>query len=106
MGKASRAKGMRREREVVAMHLAAGIHAKKVSRMYGPDEDILVYTDLYPACPLVCEVKGRASAQGHWSKVAAWLAGKHALFLIEDRKPPLVVLPWAIWERMLGGGDE
>ncbi len=105
MGKASRDKGNRRELQIVAMHLAAGVHAKKVSRMYGPDEDVLVYTDLYPDCPLVCEVKGRKSARGFWQKIKDAIAGKHVLFLIEDREEPLVVLPWAVWARIIGGGN-
>jgi len=103
--KKSKRKGARIEREIVAMHLAAGIHAKKVSRMYGPDEDVLVHTPLYPACPLVCEVKGRASAKGNWHKIAEWADGKHVLFLKADRKEPLVVLPWAVWAKIVGGGE-
>ncbi len=103
MGKASREKGQRRELQIVAMHLAVGVHAKKVSRMYGPDEDVLVYTDLYPDCPLVCEVKARK--KGYWQKIKKAIAGKHVLFLKEDREEPLVVLPWAVWARIIGGGD-
>ena len=105
MGMKSKRKGARIEHEIVALHLAAGIYAKKVSRMYGPDEDILVHTPLYPACPLVCEVKGRASAKGYWQFVADAVEGKHALFLKAARKDPLVVLPWAVWARIIGGGE-
>ena len=104
--KHSKRKGARIEREIVAMLQEAGIQAKKVSRMYGPDEDILIDTPLYPKCPLVCEVKGRASARGNWQKVADWLDGKHVLFLKADRHAPLVVLPWAVWAEIVGGQDE
>ncbi len=105
MGKPSRDKGNRVELAIVALHLAIGVHAKKVSRMYGPDEDVLVYTDLYPACPLVCEVKGRKSAKGYWQKIKDAIDGKHVLFLKEDREEPLVVLPWAVWARIIGDGN-
>ncbi len=109
MGRASREKGNRRELQIVAMHLAAGIHAKKVSRMYGPDEDVLVYIpDNHgpePTRKLVCEVKGRKSAKGFWQKVKDALGNKDALFLIEDRQEPLVVLPMKVWLRASGGVD-
>ena len=104
--KHSKRKGARIEREIVAMHRDAGIRAVKVSRIYGPDEDILIDTPLYPKCPLVCEVKGRASAMGNWQKVADWLDGKHVLFLKADRHEPLVVLPWAVWVEIIGGKHE
>ncbi len=104
MGRASRDKGSRREREIVAKHLAIGVHAKKVSRMYGPDEDVEVYTDLHPTHPLVCEVKGRKTDRG-FGTVKFWLGEKDALFIIEDRQEPLVVLTWAVWSRIIGGGE-
>ncbi len=105
MGKASRDKGNRVELLIVALHLAAGVHAKKVSRMYGPDEDVLVYTDSYPACPLVCEVKGRKSAKGFWQKIKDALEGKHILFLKEDREEPIVAMPMEVYLRLVGGDD-
>ena len=32
----------------------------------------------------------------------SWLGENDALFLIRDRAEPLVVLPWASWERLVG----
>ena len=105
MGKASRDKGARRERELVNLHKAAGIPAERVPlsgavRYQGNGADL----DVYPRgrdAPLVCEVKARANGEG-FATITRWLADHDALFLIEDRAEPLVVLPWRVWIEMAG----
>lgn len=103
MGKPSRDKGARRERELVNRHKAAGIHAERVplsgaARYQGNGADL----DVYPrgrAAPLVCEVKARGNGKG-FATITRWLSDHDALFLIADRAEPLVVLPWRVWVEM------
>ncbi len=102
MGKASRDKGARREREIVAKHLAIGVYARKVSGMFKPGHDIEVYCPQSESDPLLCEVKARANGGG-FTTIERWLFDHDALFLIRDRQEPLVVLPWAVWARIIGG---
>ena len=75
MGKFSRDKGARGEREIVARHLALGVHAERVP--------------LSGACG------------GGFRTIEKWLAGNAALFLRRDRQSPLVVLPWETWARLV-----
>ena len=62
MGKASRDKGQRRERQVVALHKAMGVHAEKVP-LFGAacyqdnGADVDVYALGPDAAPMVSEVK-------------------------------------------------
>ncbi len=102
MGKASRDKGARREREIVAKHLAIGVYARKVSGMFKPGHDIEVYCPRSKSDPLNCEVKARANGGG-FTTIERWLCDHDALFLVRDRQQPLVVVPWAVWARIIGG---
>jgi hypothetical protein len=45
-------------------------------------------------------VKARASGEG-FKTIEKWLGENDALFLVRDRQEPMVVLPWATWERLL-----
>ena len=47
------------------------------------------------------EVKARASGEV-FKTLESWLGENDVLFLIRDRAEPLVVLPWASWERLVG----
>jgi hypothetical protein len=49
---------------------------------------------------LRAEVKCRAEADG-WVVVKRWLGDNDLLFLIEDRKDPLIVLPWSVFTQLL-----
>lgn len=93
-GKHARSKGQRRERELVRLHQDAGVPAEKLSRTgyAGPDVRI--------ADAFLAEVKARASGEG-FATIARWLGDANLLFLMEDRRPPLVVLPWAIYLLLL-----
>lgn len=111
MGKPSRDKGARRERQLVQMHTAMGIPAERMPlsgaqkyRGNGADVDV---TAIPGADPWECEVKARASGEG-FVTLERWLGENDALFLIRDAEapfqpapPPLVVLPWARWAELL-----
>jgi hypothetical protein len=99
MGKASRDKGLRRERAIVEIHQKSGLRAERVPlsgalRYRGNGADV----DLYvrgPA-PLKAEVKARGEGSG-FRTLERWLGDNDALFLVRDRAEPLVVLPLRIW---------
>ena len=65
----------------------------------------LRHVDIYPwgrdGPPFVSEVKARVSGAG-FVTLEKWLGENDALFLIRDRAEPLVVLPWASWEPLVG----
>lgn len=105
-GRASRQKGDRREREIVALHIEMGVHAERVplsgaARYQGNGADIDVYALGKDAAPLVCEVKARASGEG-FTTLERWLGENCVLFLKRDRAEPIVVLPWRTWKRLVG----
>jgi Holliday junction resolvase len=105
MGKPSRDKGARCEREIVAAHRELGIKAERVPlsgavryRDNGADVDIYAFGQ--DAAPLVCEIKARASGEG-FRTLERWLSDADALFLRRDRAEPLIVLPWRTWRRLV-----
>lgn len=106
MGKASRDKGARRERQIVELHRALGIKAERVPLSGAMAfrntraTDVDVYARGPDAAPLVCEVKARASGEG-FVTLERWLGDADALFLVRDRAEPMVVIPWRIWGEML-----
>ncbi len=105
MGKPSRDKGQRRERQIVALHVALGIHAERVplsgaSRYQGNGADIDIYPFGEDAGALVGEVKARHSGAG-FVTLERWLGENDLLFLVRDRADPLVVVPWRVWERLV-----
>ena len=71
------------------------------TRYQGNGADVDVYALGADAAPLVSEVKARANGAG-FTTLERWLGTFDALFLIRDRAPPLVVLPWASWARLVG----
>ncbi len=96
-------KGRRAEHRVVKLHTDLGVHATRVplSGVLGGelrDDVILPYGR--------GEVKCRAGAAG-WKTLKTWMKDTQALFLVEDRTLPLVVLPWAVYadlvQRVHGG---
>lgn len=99
MGKASRDKGLRRERAIVDIHQKSGLRAERVplsgaSRYRGNGADVDLY--VRGAEPLKAEVKARGEGSG-FRTLERWLGLNDALFLVRDRAAPLVVLPLAIW---------
>ena len=101
MGKASRDKGGRREREIVNKHKALGCHAERVplsgaARYKGNGADIDVYLVGRDAAPWVAEAKARGDGEG-FVTIKRWLGENDLLFLVEDRAEPLIVIPWSRW---------
>jgi len=99
MGKASRDKGLRRERAIVEIHTKCGIHAEGVPlsgavRYQGNGADVDIYAR--GAAPLKAEVKARGEGDG-FRMLQRWLGDNDLLFLWRDRQPPLVVLQLHAW---------
>jgi Holliday junction resolvase len=104
MGRASRDKGARRERQIVDLHTAMGIKAERVplsgaARYQGNGADVDVYPPWRDA-PLVAEVKARAGGQG-FVTLERWLGDNDLLFLIRDRAAPMVLLPWSTYAELV-----
>lgn len=105
MGKPSRDKGARREREIVEMHRTLGVKAERVplsgaARYQGNGGDVDVYVHGAEAAPWIGEVKARGSGEG-FATIKRWLDDADFLALIEDRAEPLIVLPWRRWQELL-----
>ena len=105
MGKASRDKGARRERELVKRHLEIGVHAERVPLSGAAGGSFSGDVDVYwrgpNEAPLVTELKARAGGEG-FKTIERWMGDNDALFLHRDRAEPLVVLPWRTWRELIG----
>jgi hypothetical protein len=104
MAKASRDKGLRRERAIVDIHMKCGMSAERVPlsgalRYRGNGADVDIY--VRGAEPLKAEVKARGEGDG-FKTLERWLGENDALFLWRDRAPPMVVLPLHIWLEIAG----
>lgn len=105
MGKASRDKGLRRERGLVELHRRCGIQAERIplsgaSHYQGNGADLDIYGRGPHAPPYRAEVKARGNGAG-FKTIEGWLGGHDALFLWRDRAAPLVVLPMHVWLELL-----
>lgn len=89
-------KGRRAEHRVVKLHAEMGVPAKRVplSGVLGGE-----FSDDIDLPYGKGEIKARKGAAG-WKTIKAWLKDCDALFLLEDRTLPLVVLPWAQYAAM------
>ena len=98
MGKFSRDKGARVEREFVHMLSDAGVQCTKVplsgaaGGAYSGDLDIHIVSGQKKH--LRAEVKCRKEGTG-WKTIVKWLGDNDYLFLKQARSEPLVVMPWA-----------
>ncbi|MBO0753420.1 MAG: hypothetical protein J2P53_14980 [Bradyrhizobiaceae bacterium] len=106
MGKKEREKGARIEREIVNRHVDAGLRAERypasgATRFRGSGHDVDVYVH---GLRLSAEIKGRSGGEG-FALLERWLADYDLLFLRRDRKDPLVVMPWDVWERLVKWAD-
>ncbi len=106
MGKPSRDKGARAEREIVNFHRELGLRSERVPLSGAAGGaftgDVDVYVRGPDDAPLVCEIKARASGGG-FALIERWLSDHDALFLRRDRAEPLVVLPWRVWAELAAG---
>ena len=106
MSKSQRDKGARRERELVEAHRSIGVKAERVPlsgavKFRNTEKtDVDIYVHGPESAPWVTEVKARGSGEG-FVTIKRWLSDADALFLVEDRQKPLVVLPWQRWTEIL-----
>ena len=103
-GLSPKRKGSRIEREIVQRHLKLGIHAERVPLSGAAGGSFSGDVDIYAFgkndAPLCGEIKARKGGAG-FATMERWLSDNDILFLRRDRAEPLVVLPWATWERLL-----
>lgn len=99
MGKSSKRKGSHYEREIVKLHEAAGVVARKVPLSGALAE---MPGDVIVADHFRAEVKARTAANG-FKKVQDWLADNDLLFLrdIGGGPSPLVVMHWELYLELL-----
>lgn len=111
MGALSRNKGNRVEREIVNLHRKMRIDAERVplsgaQRYQGNGEDVDVYVFGRTSAPLCCQVKAYKGTRGTKGILDA-LNNADALFIRYDAEPgqqalpPVVVVSWATWERLV-----
>ena len=94
MGKFSRDKGARRERQLVTTLRDAGIACEKDSRTGYSGYDLKV------AQSLRAEVKARGDGAG-FKTLERWLADNDLLFLWRDRRDPMVLMDFATARTLL-----
>jgi hypothetical protein len=102
VGKKSRDKGNRVERELVLLHRGiAGVHAERVplsgaaGGLFDSDLRISV-ADL----SLKAECKARGDGAG-FKQLEKWLGSNDLLLLKRDRAEPLCVMPWSVYAKLL-----
>ncbi|MBO0736555.1 MAG: hypothetical protein J2P48_08305 [Alphaproteobacteria bacterium] len=114
MGRLSRDKGARVEREVVNLHRKIDIQAERVplsggTHYQGNGEDVDIYLDGPDRAPLLTQVKAIKGHRGT-KGITDSLGDADVLFLRFDAQPgqpaqaPLVVMPWQTWERLVKRG--
>lgn len=95
----SKRKGNRIERELVHLHQAAGIEAERVPLSGAAGGS---YSgDLVIGIDWRAEVKARANGEG-FKTLEKWLGDNDMLFLRRDRAAPMVLMPWAVYARLMG----
>jgi Holliday junction resolvase len=87
MGNASRDKGSRTERAIVALLQAEGFAAEKCSRTGYTGPDLTV-----PLLGVDRSVEVKVRGNG-FVRLYDWLAGRDLLIVRADRREPLVVIP-------------
>jgi len=102
MSNPSKRKGSRIEREIVGLHRAVGVQAERVP-LSGAAGGSFV-GDVVIGDGLRAEVKARAAGDG-FKTLERWLGSNDLLFLRRDRTAPLVVMPWAIYQRLLATAE-
>lgn len=110
----SKQKGSRIEREIVQLHRDIGIDAERVplsgaaGGSFSGDIEITYckFDDPYEPHPkpdlhmLRAEVKARSNGQG-FATLERWKGDNDLLFLRRDRRPPLVVMDWETYAKLI-----
>ena len=96
-----RAKGMRSERQIVAMHIRAGVPASKVplSGSVGGEFSGDVRVGVGDK-QLLAEVKARSKGQ-QFVMINKWLANNDLLFCKADHRDPIVVMPQKTYLKLI-----
>lgn len=97
MGKKSRSKGCRIEREVVLLHQAQVMPACRVPLSGAAGGDFA--GDIH-ILDLKAEVKARSNGEG-FRLLETWLGAHDLLLLRRDRKRPLVCMPWEVYTQLI-----
>lgn len=109
MGRASRAKGSRIERELVNQLVEAGIQAERVPLSGAAGGHFSGDVVLYGVAPdsvgaikqdLTAEVKARKQGAG-FTQLEKWKGDHDLLFLKRDRQEPMVVMDWTLFLGLL-----
>ncbi len=105
MGRLSRDKGCRGEREIVRLHKAMRILAERVPLSGGMNyqqngEDVDLYVFGKDEGALVTQVKRQATDAG-WKTILGQLGEADALFFRTDRSEWHVMVPMRVWRRLL-----
>lgn len=96
MGKFSRDKGMRAERNIVGRYIEMdGVFARRVplsGAQEGYPGDVSVEVGPHK---WTIEVKARADG---FRELYKWTSGVDVVHVVADRKEPLAVVPWWLWK--------
>ena len=103
MGKPSRDKGARRERELVKRLNDASIHAERVPLSGAAGGQF--GGDIRLGYEYVAECKARKNGSG-FATLEGWLAGNDFLFLQRDRADPFVCMTWDNFVRLFRSAED
>jgi len=100
-------KGSRVENEVIRLHLECGLVAAHITRQaarggLAPPTLQDAQGDLIVLGVLCAEVKARKDGQG-FKTLANWLGENDLIFLKQNYREPLVVMPWKTYALLAGG---
>jgi hypothetical protein len=100
-GRNCKRKGDRIERKIIDLHRALAAKCKRVMLSQQAGGHVAHDVEVAVGGLLIeGEVKSRATGRG-FKTLESWLGNKEALFLHRNRQTPMVLLPWATWERIL-----
>lgn len=106
MSSKAKIKGTRVENYIRDLHLAAGVPIERVpgSGMFGSSMDKKYTGDLrIPSVEnteFICEVKARKNGAG-FTTLENWMNENHIMFLKRNHAPPMVVLTWDVYIRLM-----
>lgn len=98
----AKTKGRNGEHAIVNKHKALGIEAERVplsGSLGGKYSGDIAIPSVEHAI-LRCEVKSRKSDNG-FAVIRNWLGESDIMFIREDYRDPLVVMPWETYEKLI-----
>ena len=97
MANRAKQKGDRIEREIVELHKDLEIDAQRIPLSGAAGGHFVGDIKIGN---IIAEVKARSEGSG-FKMLEKWLGDNHLLFLRQDRKNPLVVIPWDVYSKMI-----